>query len=535
MAFKQTGNPTAPLMKPMDRFYASRDEPANQSLQNLSPDPLPSVQENQPLLDIGMNPEEFLSKWEFSQGSQSLDSSMNTSLPFAVAPNSSFLGLSPIPSSYPMSACPSMISGPSAADVPSPLTRQSSSVFDNLGVKMTRIESSQSQITDAFFSPDNSPSMAHTASSGKPHLSEHDLFGLGANLGAAETQHLTSSALHASSVSSSPESADMERSTSNTSMMSARSTASNVERRAKEARERIIQTSKITVLAPKPNDETSKASTQRIAKKEAKVPVNKNGYQRPKHPKVMCDQCKEHPDGFRGDHELRRHVNAKHEGVVKKFVCRDPTTVGIMSNVKVVNPLSKCKACQSGKEYGAYYNAAAHLRRTHFKPKTARGKNKGNADEKRGGKGGGDWPPMSELKNWFVEKRVQADQQQPLSPEQDEDELDLAESEMSGPGLNAPMQMFSGIDSNMNHFDIEANYDLTLDGVAATSAAFADMTAPIISSASGPFGFSHFPDGSPMMDLDDNYTYSEQSTITPATFQQDMSQLAVSDNLWAPV
>ena len=49
----------------------------------------------------------------------------------------------------------------------------------------------------------------------------------------------------------------------------------------------------------------------------------------------------------------------------------------------------------------AYYNAAAHLRRAHFKPKTPSRKNKDG--ENRGGKAGGDWPPMSELKYWMKE------------------------------------------------------------------------------------------------------------------------------------
>ncbi|KAF7557396.1 hypothetical protein G7Z17_g648 [Cylindrodendrum hubeiense] len=128
----------------------------------------------------------------------------------------------------------------------------------------------------------------------------------------------------------------------------------------------------------------------------------KYNYGSAKHRKIFCDLCDEHPEGFRGDHELRRHINAKHESVVKKFVCRDPADVGLVSEVQAINPLSKCKACVAGKQYGAYYNAVAHLRRAHFKSKTRRIKKETN-HAKRGPKSGGDWPPISELKLWFTE------------------------------------------------------------------------------------------------------------------------------------
>jgi hypothetical protein len=87
---------------------------------------------------------------------------------------------------------------------------------------------------------------------------------------------------------------------------------------------------------------------------------------------------------------------------VKKWVCIEPNDGG--DHPKPVVPLSKCKACfNQRKRYKAYYNAAAHLRRAHFRPK-AKGRRKNdekNDDEKRGGKGGRDWPPASELKCWM--------------------------------------------------------------------------------------------------------------------------------------
>ncbi|KAM5350370.1 hypothetical protein ACJ41O_006875 [Fusarium nematophilum] len=546
MPFSQTGNPIAPLANPsIDRFCASQDEPANQSLLGSPSERLPSVQENQPLLSIGMDPEDFLKQWpESQQPSQQFDS-FSSSLSYNMPPSNTFSNISStVPGSYPMSsACPSMISGPSAADGASPITRQNSS-FDNFGVGMTRMESSQSQAADGLFSPDYSPTSASSVyPTSKQFASEHDLIGLGASLSPAAAHQYANA--NGNSLLASPESATMERSISNTSISSVRSTASNLERRAKEARERVLQASKITMLAPKPKEELSKSSSNASAsKKEAKVPVNKSSYQRPKHPKVYCTQCTEHPDGFRGDHELRRHVNAKHEGIVKKFVCRDPATVGIESKVKAVQPLSKCKACISGKEYGAYYNAAAHLRRTHFKPKTPRGKKGSNADEKRGGKGGGDWPPMSELKAWFVEKKVKVDLNE--SPPADQDEADAdVDTEMEGAGMPAQMEMFSGIGSGVSPFDMEASYDLSVE-TAADPAMMAgvngDMgiTAPI-SSASAGFGYSPFSDGSPIVGMGDSYAFSEHAsaygsnlsssnTITPATFQ-DMS-LGLPEHLW---
>ncbi|KAH7015571.1 hypothetical protein EDB80DRAFT_341696 [Ilyonectria destructans] len=532
MPFVQVG-PVAPLANPvanpaLDRFCSSHDEPANQSLQGGLSQRLPSVEENTPLFGIGLDPEDFLARWG-EQGSEPYLSSR---------PN--------LPNEFNFqvpSACPSMISGSSAAETTSPLTRQNSS-FDNIdATDMARLASSQSQ-SDAFLSQDSFlPFNAGNYPGTKRHSHEQVLLGLGAS------HQYDSSASNGLSFLSSPASANMERSISNTSCASAKSTASTLERRAKDARERIIQQAKSTAIAPRPEEPLATSNAGPAAsKRDPKMAVNKSNYQRPKHPKVFCHECQEHPEGFRGDHELRRHVNAKHEGVVKKFICRDPADVGKTSKVQAINPLSKCKACTGGKLYGAYYNAAAHLRRTHFKPKTPRGKNKNN-DEKRGGKGGGDWPPMADLKLWFEEKLVKVDQQDALSPDQDDTDADMVDAEVADVSVDTPMGMFSHIGSSMSQYDMEAaRYDLTVDTADANNAmlgAAADigMTAPI-SSASGGFGYSPYSDGSPI-GLDGDYAFSDQgasvygtnlsssNTITPSTYQ-DIS-LTVSDAMWGSV
>ena len=127
----------------------------------------------------------------------------------------------------------------------------------------------------------------------------------------------------------------------------------------------------------------------------AAPPRQSTNYQRPPLRRVYCQKCDEYPDGFRGEHELRRHNDAKHATLVRRWVCAEPspgTTSQSGSQPQPLIPLSKCKACVMQKKYGAYYNAAAHLRRAHFNPN-------------RGGKASGDWPPMTVLKDWMREVR----------------------------------------------------------------------------------------------------------------------------------
>jgi hypothetical protein len=225
---------------------------------------------------------------------------------------------------------------------------------------------------------------------------------------------------------------DMRRSTSSSSLSDS-SQHSTFSRQSRREREINAAAAASRPLAPKhtlsptntTNNEQSTPSTAQLA--QIQTPdglsktvglLSKTPYVRPSHPKIMCAHCSERPDGFRGTHELDRHIARAHAAVRKGFICVAPSF-----DAKF---LDNCKHCRNKKVYGAYYNAAAHLRRAHFHPRK-RGR-KGKNDEKRGGIGGGDHPAMDWLKmHWIRELEVPNAKKAVGSPESADESAEDAE------------------------------------------------------------------------------------------------------------
>ncbi|KAK4233982.1 hypothetical protein C8A03DRAFT_19041 [Achaetomium macrosporum] len=419
------------------------------------------------------------------------------------------IGPQPYASASVPSVCGSLTSGPTLDTAP--MSRCNSSLNDNASLsgqfsEMVRIQSQQSAqspvrpdglrpspIAAAAYPPLPGTATAMAAgpfSHGYPSSAPVDSV-----LSQYQHQHPMRPSLSQSSIQSTTSSAGlpsrdlgssflnqhltMERSVSKDSVKS----NSSLQHRAKEALARQNHAAKSRHLQPKPAASAAKQESADPANSSAndgKAIITKTKYERPKHPKVMCGLCDDHPDGFRGEHELKRHHDAKHQAKVLKWFCCDPSVPAAEGErrgndepitVQIVKPLKDCKQCSQGKYYGAYYNAAAHLRRTHFNVKPRKGAKNGasKADEekeKRGGIGGGDWPPMDELKKWMRSKVVQVYGDEAGDDTESVGAAEAEEFETGFPDLQYPSQAAA--------FPTTA---MSPDGFDMATAAFANISA----------------------------------------------------------
>ncbi|RKU41057.1 hypothetical protein DL546_000975 [Coniochaeta pulveracea] len=372
---------------------------------------------------VEYNPEQYLAMQGFIDINQDL--SYSGTMPVSIScPPANHVSLLPNVV-FPNSGVPSLSSTPT---VETAMSRQNSTAHRDAvlaaNLDMVRIHSAQSIGGD--YSLPSHP-RAHEVMSAK---ADTTLMVMGASLGdprfySAHLDHhqpATSKSMVKSDSQQSMlsiSSAEMERSESSSSTKSLKLRAKEALQRQIAAQARPLEPKRQTPLKQSPASTTSSSQPKATT---GKTQITKSHYIRPKHPKVKCTQCDDNPEGFRGEHELRRHTEAKHKSIVKKFICIEPENPSaVPPGLKVCRELRDCKQCKAGKKYGAYYNAAAHLRRTHFRVK---GSKKGKKEkvsgggggagaskteevpEKRGGKGGGDWPPMNVLKHWMKEISV---------------------------------------------------------------------------------------------------------------------------------
>ncbi|KAI9815413.1 MAG: hypothetical protein M1832_005483 [Thelocarpon impressellum] len=241
---------------------------------------------------------------------------------------------------------------------------------------------------------------------------------------------------------------DMERQGSNDSAGSSSSAMS-----ARKRRQEHLANAR-RPIAPKTSDDEDARSSRKSqrwgvrggpAKKE-KMAIAKSAYKRPEQQRVYCTKCTVQPLGFRGTNELKRHFDSNHGPTKTMWVCVDAPRLSA----------TECKVCASGKKYNKDYNAAAHLRRTHFN-KTKKGGRPKN--EKAGGSSGGKEPPMEELRVYLKEvtvPRVEVDGGA-VDDEDDEDAIMAVEEQID---LDLDLQLDFGTSAS---YDPTASPDSDMD------------------------------------------------------------------------
>jgi hypothetical protein len=404
-------------------------------------------QVNEVGLNFGEHPDDFLAR----------NAPTFTFSPTEMTPSGSFQGQTFVPSmprhspssNLQTPATPSTTSLTTGTTFSGNMSRQSSMFNEAIGgIQMMHVNSSTSIFSDASGFDEQSfrmdiPFPGNASYPKQISFSEdQNLMLMGAGSLGDEGQYSTSFQPGSYSI---PYTSDMRRSESSGSNSSVSSTA--IRAKLQLQRQNLAAARPLMPKAESENGAMSRKSSELggVAKNNQSKPMaisKSSSYVRPQHDRLFCTQCDEHPQGFRGPHELGRHQQRAHQKRVQKWICVEPTGGNIDPSLRPILPLSKCKACSSQqKRYGAYYNAAAHLRRAHFKPK-ARGRGKStkvDKDEKRGGKAGGNWPEMNELKRWMKEVWVSVEIDQPQAEDDDEEdnECDGAMFEDDSTGMMA--------------------------------------------------------------------------------------------------
>ena len=319
---------------------------------------------------------------------------------------------------------------------------------------------------------------------------------------------------------------------------SANSNGSTSSRSSRRSRERVPSNTR--TLAPKAGSppSTSVAAqkslpagqsmgrTESCESQNGQVAIPRVPYTRHVPNKVKCEECNEHADGFKGEHELKRHILRAHRPTRKVYVCIDPTPSKDF--------LSDCEHCKAFKRYNAYYNAAAHLRRRHFnkRPKGERRKGKLTKEERRGGKGGGTEPRMEVLKLYMREFEIYADGN-PLN------DPDMAYSTANS--IAASAQQSSGEIDNQPITEVAADTCIDIDDMMFTqndAHAAQPSSSPNSCMQDTVYGQAHSSDGMPSASPKSSpfiSDYSQQSSIpsdrTPATFLQKDLENDTTDHI----
>ncbi|KAH8819864.1 hypothetical protein F5884DRAFT_660352 [Xylogone sp. PMI_703] len=487
-------------------------------------------------LDIGENPADYLSR----TGAPML---ALTPSPVSIPTDDTFDSQSLTGSYATFSAAPATPCSGSlttATTLTSNMSRQNSMCNDAVigGFQMMSVNSNASFSTENYVEESTYPITYSALSQQSRHCSNDEQSQLLVGAGGVSNDSQFSQSLpthigtHFQSISPV---GGMKRSESNESTSSSASTSATASASSRSKQRLQAQIAAARKIAPKGGLDDklvvggTSQSMSRLDSKDGslnKLAISKRAYQRPKHERVYCKQCDEYPDGFRGEHELRRHQDRQHKDMVKKWICVEPPSSP--DHPQPLLPLSKCKAChQQKKKYGAYYNAAAHLRRAHFRPKP-KGRNRSNkadeAAEKRGGKAGGDWPSMQELKRWMQEVEERATDYSQVDDDSSEDESNECDVEdiVASQSQNVDLSTVPSYDSNsyfLQSANIDINNQMTLQSQSQDMNMDTSLSMNLnysLSSSQNDNGFdSSFP---VMTNSHDSLAFFENSSYIPLSF-----------------